>query len=51
MPIIKGGVSILLLTLNTLVWGVPLIILTTKKFFHSIRWRTHYYVLAVLFQG
>lgn len=31
MPIIKGGVSILLLTLNTLVWGVPLIILTLLK--------------------
>ncbi|PJX15651.1 acyltransferase [Halomonas sp. 141] len=31
MPIIKGAVSILLLTLNTLVWGVPLIILTLLK--------------------
>lgn len=33
MPIIKGLVSALLLTLNTLVWGVPLILLTVLKLF------------------
>ncbi len=31
MPIIKGGVSILLLTLCTLFWGAPLILLTLLK--------------------
>src|SRR5690554_8059189 len=31
MPTLKGLVSILLLTLNTLFWGVPLIILTLIK--------------------
>ena len=31
MPILKGLVSALLLTLNTLFWGVPLILLTLLK--------------------
>lgn len=31
MPTLKGLVSLLLLTLNTLVWGVPLILLTLVK--------------------
>ncbi len=31
MPILKGFVSTLLLTLNTLFWGVPLILLTLLK--------------------
>lgn len=31
MPIVKGTVSILLLTLSTLFWGVPLILLTLLK--------------------